>query len=812
MLSLEKLRIAVAGVSITYPLQSVIPPAKRTTQQAMPSQETMQQTPPSDSFPNAPTFDGVDDKLDMPYAPELNPGSFTVEMWVMVQGGSGYQSILASVGGSPLAGRKGYLFCITPARQWQFWLGNGEPKAFWRVLSGTQAKIGAWTHLAGTYDRNSQTMAFLINGREVGREMGVQYQPNDRNPTRVGAGATEQWGASPCFFRGKIAEVHVWDRVLASKEIQALAAQQSIEVQAEPIQENGGQWGQEGQSVDQTKQTTGNFSGQKGQTTTANFSTQKGQNTNPSPPLQPSVEKPLTQLPVKETPLTSQQPGPTTAAIPDPQTVLWQIGFPGQAGTPAPTGGWTIEYNYIVGTDPDPLNRPTIPSCLVPFNANKIPNSTSQLNIHFGLLEDYTDEQLVFSYDRYGSGEDNIFLDGQLIAKTPGADKGKLKQSQIPLGSIRQGPHTISITTANGADAAHLIDYLQLQIHKPMLSNLTSQLGGLTGASSTSKGNQSNPQQSSAQLAQGGGLLGGVLDPVTSVAGQVAGGGGNEGLVGQATGLVGGVAGQLPVAGELVGGLTNQNSGGEGVLGGLLNQVGGLAGGLPVAGGLVGGLTGQGGGGGGLADGLVNQVGGLAGGLPVVGGLVGGVTGQGGGDGLAGGLLNQVGGLAGGLPGVGGVVGGLTGQVAGLAGGLPGVGGVVGGLTGQGGAAQGGHAGASAEVVVQLAGLVQQLTVLVTQLTQLISQLGIANQAHGGVGGATQTPVAGQLAGGGVSLPGLTPAQVTQLSTMTGLSAPQLAQLSALTNLPPAQLLQLPAMTGLSPAQVLAQLQAQQRR
>ncbi|MFN6501548.1 MAG: LamG domain-containing protein [Nostoc sp. DedQUE01] len=710
MLSLEKLRIAVAGVSITYPLQSVIPPAKRTTQQAMPSQETMQQTPPSDSFPNAPTFDGVDDKLDMPYASELNPASFTVEMWVMVQGGSGYQSILASVGGSPLAGRKGYLFCITPARQWQFWLGNGEPKAFWRVLSGTQAKIGAWTHLAGTYDRNSQTMAFFINGREVGREMGVQHQPNDRNPTRVGAGATEQWGASPCFFRGKIAEVHVWDRVLASKEIQALAAQQSIEVQAEPIQESGGQWGQEGQSVDQTKQSTGNFSGQK------------GQKTNLSPPLQPSVEKPLTQQPVKETPLTYQQPGPTTAAIADPQTVLWQIGSPGQAGTSAPTGVWTIEYNYIVGTDPDPLNHPTIPSCLVPFNANKIPNSTSQLNIHFGLLEDYTDEQLVFSYDRYGSGEDNIFLDGQLIAKTPSADKGKLKQSQIPLGSIRQGPHTISITTANGVDAAHLIDYLQLQIHKPMLSNLTSQLGGLSGASSKSKGNQSNPQQSSAQSAQGGGLLGGILDPVTSVAGQVAGGGGNEGLVGQATGLVGGVAGQLPVAGELVGGLTNQNSGGEGVLGGLLNQVGGLAGGLP------------------------------------------------------------------------------------------GVGGLVGGLTGQGGAAQGGHAGASAEVVVQLAGLVQQLTVLVSQLTQLISQLGIANQAHAGVGGAAQTPGAGQLPGGGVSLPGLTPAQVTQLSTMTGLSAPQLAQLSALTNLPPAQLLQLPAMTGLSPAQVLAQLQAQQRR
>jgi hypothetical protein len=93
----------------------------------------------------------------------------------------------------------------------------------------------------------------------------------------------------------------------------------------------------------------------------------------------------------------------------------------------------------IVGIDPDPVNRPTIPSCLVPPNANKIPNSTSQLNIHFGLLKDYTDGQLILCCDRYGCGEDNIFLDGQLIAKTPGADKGKLKQSQIPLPSIRQG-------------------------------------------------------------------------------------------------------------------------------------------------------------------------------------------------------------------------------------------------------------------------------------------------------------------------------------------------------------------------------------
>jgi len=171
----------------------------------------MRDAPPFDSFPNATRFDGLSDKLDMPYAPELNPVSFTVEMWAMVQGSTGYQSVISSVAGSPLEGRKGYLFCLTPSRQWQFWIGSGEPKAFWRVLSGPQAVPDVWTHLAGTYDRQSRTVTFYVNGEEVGRISGVLYQPNDRNPTRVGAGATEQWGASPCLFTGLVAEVHIWD-------------------------------------------------------------------------------------------------------------------------------------------------------------------------------------------------------------------------------------------------------------------------------------------------------------------------------------------------------------------------------------------------------------------------------------------------------------------------------------------------------------------------------------------------------------------------------------------------------------------------
>ena len=160
------------------------------------------------------------------------------------------------------------------------WLGSGEPKAFWQVLSRPGARLGVWADIAGAYDQKSRTMTLYLNGQEVGREMGVQYQPNDRNPTRVGAGATEQWGASPCFFCGKIAEVHVWDRVLTPKEIQALSTQQSIEVRAEPIRAEGqgSQALSSQQGIDPARQSTGNLSAQKGQST-GNISAQKGQST-----------------------------------------------------------------------------------------------------------------------------------------------------------------------------------------------------------------------------------------------------------------------------------------------------------------------------------------------------------------------------------------------------------------------------------------------------------------------------------------------------------------------------------------------------
>jgi hypothetical protein len=164
-------------------------------------------------------------KITVPYAAEFNPSSFTAEMWVKYQGGTGYRSVVTSVSGSAWQGRLGYVLCVNQVGQWQFWLGNGQMRHPWMVVTGPKAKVGVWTHLAGTYDRASRIMTLYVNGQAVGQRTGALFSPNSCNPLHVGAGAVEQAGASHCLFRGQITKVRLWSRPLAQRELEALASE-----------------------------------------------------------------------------------------------------------------------------------------------------------------------------------------------------------------------------------------------------------------------------------------------------------------------------------------------------------------------------------------------------------------------------------------------------------------------------------------------------------------------------------------------------------------------------------------------------------
>ncbi|MBE9161248.1 LamG-like jellyroll fold domain-containing protein [Tychonema sp. LEGE 06208] len=166
-------------------------------------------------------FDGIDDKIDIDYAKEINPATFTVEAWVMFIGGDGYRSVLMSRDGSDVNGCKGYMFYATPSQKWEFWLGSGEVGASWIVLGGRDIEINVWVHLTGVYDGKSDTAYFYVNGQEVSKRENIKFKANSKRPFRIGAGNTEQPGYGDYWFNGKIAEVRLWNKVRTAKEIQS---------------------------------------------------------------------------------------------------------------------------------------------------------------------------------------------------------------------------------------------------------------------------------------------------------------------------------------------------------------------------------------------------------------------------------------------------------------------------------------------------------------------------------------------------------------------------------------------------------------
>jgi len=156
---------------------------------------------------------------------------------------------------------------------------------------------------------------------------------------------------------------------------------------------------------------------------------------------------------------------------------FWQIGTPdgpvnpiaGSAEYPA-NEVWYETFNYVVGTDEDPINSPSIPGYIGSCNVCDIvsgrpcTDTTERLNIQFELYCTHEEGELALIYDRYGSETDTLYFDfdGTPFA-TVVATEGGFKQFTLPLPASAAGTHTISIAYEGGGDAnGHYIDYLEL--------------------------------------------------------------------------------------------------------------------------------------------------------------------------------------------------------------------------------------------------------------------------------------------------------------------------------------------------------------
>jgi hypothetical protein len=163
-------------------------------------------------------------------------------------------------------------------------------------------------------------------------------------------------------------------------------------------------------------------------------------------------------------------------------SLVWQIGtidgsvdpidgsseFPVSSDTHP--GVWDPTFEYTVGSDPDPINNPTMRGFLGDKNVSYAdPNrpytdATEELIINFSLGIDYYDAELV--YGKYGSESDYLSISGNQWGNAwniDGSVESGYQLYPLYLGDLSAGDYTIVLTYTNGGRGnGHYIDYLAL--------------------------------------------------------------------------------------------------------------------------------------------------------------------------------------------------------------------------------------------------------------------------------------------------------------------------------------------------------------
>jgi len=155
------------------------------------------------------SFDGVNDWVTVPNAPDLNPATgLTVMTWIYPTVSNGVRDVVIKEG----AGVDVYNLYH---RNWR-----GRPEAnvliggVNRTAEGTSLPANAWSHVASTYD--GVTLRLFVNGVQVASTAAAGSIPSSTGPLRIGGNSL--WGE---FFKGRIDEVRVYNRALSQVEIQS---------------------------------------------------------------------------------------------------------------------------------------------------------------------------------------------------------------------------------------------------------------------------------------------------------------------------------------------------------------------------------------------------------------------------------------------------------------------------------------------------------------------------------------------------------------------------------------------------------------
>ena len=167
------------------------------------------------------TLDGVGDFVEIPNNAGLNPSAITVDAWVNPTANSFFPSIVSKGNVGTFA--ESYALFLTPTGQPGFLVNtNGTSTGRALLIATTPITLGAWTHLAGTYDG---AMAKLyvngVLGPTVAHTGAIQATPD---PVLIGK--SDRTGAGPglptSFLNGKIDEPEIYKTALSAGDISSI--------------------------------------------------------------------------------------------------------------------------------------------------------------------------------------------------------------------------------------------------------------------------------------------------------------------------------------------------------------------------------------------------------------------------------------------------------------------------------------------------------------------------------------------------------------------------------------------------------------
>ncbi len=167
------------------------------------------------------TLDGTNNEATTAGPVLTTTGSFTVSAWADVASTSHNADIISQ----DATNTSGFALQYDATdNQWAFTMPTSDtttPTVI-RALSGTAPATGAWTHLVGTYNAATHTVALYVNGTLTG----TATNTTPINATGVLALGRGQANATPTdYFPGNLSTIAAWNYALTPTQITALYQQ-----------------------------------------------------------------------------------------------------------------------------------------------------------------------------------------------------------------------------------------------------------------------------------------------------------------------------------------------------------------------------------------------------------------------------------------------------------------------------------------------------------------------------------------------------------------------------------------------------------